>query len=173
VLVTVVDYGAGNLHSLCKALGDDVRVVSDPVRALDTELLVLPGVGNFAHAAEQLAPGRDLMRLAIEGGLPCVGICLGMQLLFEGSEEGPGVGLGVFEGRARRLRSRRVPHMGWNAGFYYAHSYVCPPVSAVMMARHEEDEFPAMVRRGKVVGVQFHPEKSGAEGVRFLRGLIA
>ena len=110
--VTVFDYGAGNLHSLVKALatpGTDVCVEPDPVRTVDTDVLVLPGVGAFAPAAERLAPGREAAREAVARGLPCLGICLGMQLLFDGSEEGPGLGLGLIPGRVTRLRARRVP----------------------------------------------------------------
>ena len=105
--VTLFDYGAGNLHSLAKALaspGVDVRIEPDPAAATDTDLLVLPGVGAFGPAAAALAPGRARMRDAIAGGLPCLGICLGMQLLFDRSEEGEGRGLGVMRGCVRRLR---------------------------------------------------------------------
>ena len=146
--VTVFDYGAGNLHSLAKALaapGVDVRIDADPVAALDTDVLVLPGVGAFGAAADRLAPGRDAMAAALDAGLPCLGICLGMQLLFDRSDEGTGIGLGVIPGRVIRLVAPRVPHIGWNAVesatdpllavapldvVYYAHSYVCQPVDA-------------------------------------------
>ena len=117
-----------------------------------------------------------------------LGICLGMQLLFDASEEGEGEGLGVFPGRVTRLRSRRVPHIGWNGveqgaplpqapldTVYYAHSFACRAEqlgSVVGWTTHEEDRFPAAVRRGKVLGVQFHPEKSSAAGVRFVRAFL-
>ena len=113
--VTVFDYGAGNLHSLLKALagvGRTVEAQSDPSIALHTDVLVLPGVGAFGHAASRLAPARDEMRRALAGGLPCLGICLGMQLLFDASDEGTGSGLGVFAGRVRRLEGGRVPQIG-------------------------------------------------------------
>lgn len=104
--VTVFDYGAGNLHSLIKTLetpASVVRVVSDPALAVrDTDALVLPGVGAFSPAAQRLAPGRAAMRHALLEGLPCLGICLGMQLLFEASDEGAGEGLAVFTGRVTR-----------------------------------------------------------------------
>lgn len=192
--VTIFDYGAGNLHSLAKALavpGVSVRTEADPVSAVETDLLVLPGVGAFGHAAHCLAPARDLLRRSILDGLPCLGICLGMQLLFDASEESEGVGLGVFQGRVRRLRARRVPHIGWNevrgAGCsvlgvcemprlaYFANSYICEPEDEpIVTARteHEGDRFVSAVRRDRVMGVQFHPEKSGAAGVRFLRALV-
>ncbi|HYO59362.1 imidazole glycerol phosphate synthase subunit HisH [Archangium sp.] len=190
--VTLFDYGAGNLHSLAKALatapGVEVCVREDPVRALDTDVLVLPGVGAFGAAAARLEPGRERMRRAVEAGLPCLGICLGMQLMFDTSDEGGGQGLGLFRGRVTKLRSRRVPHIGWNSveedtalkdakpgTVYYAHSYVCraeEPGVVVGWTTHEEERFPAAVRRGKVLGVQFHPEKSSAAGVRFVQAFL-
>lgn len=192
--VTVFDYGAGNLHSLVKALaapGVEVRVETDPAAAVrDTRAVILPGVGAFGAAAARLAPGRDAMRAAIAGGLPCLGICLGMQLLFETSEEGAGVGLGVIPGRVRALRARRVPQIGWNAleagadpllassGLavaYYANGFVCDPGDPALVrawSRHDDDRFPAMVRAGRTVGVQFHPEKSSRRGVAFARAFL-
>src|SRR4026209_1432433 len=179
--VTILDYGAGNLHSLAKALADGpscVHVETDPIGAANVDWLVLPGVGAFGHAAARLAPGRDVLRDAIRGGLPCVGICLGMQLLFDGSDEGTGAGLGVIEGRVTRVRARRVPHIGWSAiedvsdtAFerapldiaYYANGFACRPTRADVVrawTSHDGDRFPAMVREGSAVGVQFHPEKS-------------
>jgi len=191
--VTVLDYGAGNLHSLAKALDDGSRCVhveTDPVVAVNCDLLVLPGVGAFGHAAASLAPGRAVLRDAIRGGLPCVGICLGMQLLFDESDEGPGAGLGVIEGRVTRVRARRVPHIGWSeiedmndVAFerapldiaYYANGFACRPSRAEVVrawTSHDGDRFPAMVREGSAVGVQFHPEKSSRAGVAFLRALV-
>lgn len=115
--VTLFDYGTGNLHSLAKALeagGARVQVEADPTAAVDADALVLPGVGAFGAAAARLSAAAGELRAALDDGFPCLGICLGMQLLFDGSEEGPGVGLGVVPGRVRRLRAARVPQMGWN-----------------------------------------------------------
>jgi imidazole glycerol-phosphate synthase subunit HisH len=196
VNVTLFDYGAGNLHSLTKALeapGIAVRVETDPVHAIEDgpDVLVLPGVGAFGAAAERLAPGRAVMRSAILGGLPTIGICLGMQLLFDESDEGDGAGLGVIAGRVTRLRAARVPQIGWNdlttvpheplferaplPMVYYANSYVCRPADLSVVTawtQHENDRFPAAVRAGRAVGVQFHPEKSSIQGVRFLRAFL-
>src|SRR5438874_1438920 len=181
--VTIFDYGAGNLHSLTKALASpdvSVRIDTDAARAADADLLVLPGVGAFGPAAETVRDLRD----AIAGGLPTIGICLGMQLLFEGSDEGAGRGLGILSGRVGRLRGRRGPHMGWNTLWaqrsdagermdelptaYFANSYVCEPDDPGIVtawSNHEGEWFPAVVRKDNVVGVQFHPEKSSRAGV--------
>lgn len=191
--VTLFDYGAGNLHSLAKALegeGRAVRIEPDPRAALDTDVLVLPGVGAFGAAAARLAPARDAMREAILGGLPTIGICLGMQLLFEASDEGDGAGLGVLGGRVTQLRARRTPQIGWNAledardplfaasglrTAYYANRYVCrpdDPARVTAWSTHETDRFAAAVRVARCVGVQFHPEKSSAPGLRFLHEFL-
>lgn len=188
--ITLFDYGAGNLHSLAKALRGDGRVVrfeTDARDAVDTDVLVLPGVGAFEPAASALEGGRDVMRDAIVSGLPCLGICLGMQLMFEASDEGGGTGLGVFAGRVTRLRTPRRPQIGWNSiddardpllaaarleTAYYANSFVCRPLDESVVtawSTHEGDRFPAAVRAGAVAGVQFHPEKSSAPGLAFIR----
>ena len=191
--LTIFDYGAGNLHSLAKAIsgeGDDVVIETDPVRAIETDVLVLPGVGAFGAAVARLAPGREAMRRAIRGGLPAIGICLGMQLLFDESDEGAGQGLGVIAGRVTRLAAARVPQIGWNAledvtdpllaraplpMAYYANSFVCRPrdeTCVTAWSTHESDRFPAVVRAGSALGVQFHPEKSSAAGVHILRAFL-
>lgn len=193
--ISVFDYGAGNLHSLVKTLtGRDrtVRVETDPQRAVtDTDVLILPGVGAFAPAAERLAAGRDAMCAAIRGGLPTLGICLGMQLLFDASDEGEGRGLGVIPGRVTKLDARRLPQIGWNrledatdpllsaSGLdiaYYANSFACRPDDSQVVtawSTHDGDHFAAAVRTGACVGVQFHPEKSSAPGVRFVEAFLA
>jgi glutamine amidotransferase len=187
--VTLFDYGAGNLHSLAKALrgeGRDVRFETDARAAADTDVLVLPGVGAFEPAEHALGSGREAMREAIAAGLPCLGICLGMQLMFDASDEGGGAGLGVFGGRVSRLRTLRTPQIGWNSlddandplfgrarleTAYYANSFVCRPTDVSVVtawSTHEGDRFPAAVRSRNVVGVQFHPEKSSAPGLAFV-----
>jgi glutamine amidotransferase len=192
--VTILDYGVGNLHSLAKAVetpGVDVAIESQPARAIETDALILPGVGAFAPAAAHLAAARDAVSDAIRGGLPTLGICLGMQLLFDESDEGTGAGLGVISGRVVRLRTTRLPHMGWNeidaSGpvaatvppidvAYFANSYVCEPTDANVVAAwttYDDVRFPSVVRSGSAVGVQFHPEKSSAHGVQFVREFLA
>lgn len=115
--VALFDYGVGNLHSLGKALeegGAEVVVTRDWDQALAMDALVLPGVGAFSAAVEALPEDRARVREALDAGLPCLGICLGMQILFDESEEGPGRGIGIVPGRVRRLRAGVIPQMGWN-----------------------------------------------------------
>jgi len=193
VRVAILDYGAGNLHSLAKALeqpGVEVTVETDPSLAVRLDALILPGVGAFASASDVIARHARPIREALDRGLPCLGICLGMQLLFEESEEGSGRGIAAIPGRVRRLKTRRVPQIGWNEiesatdplfeaadlrTAYFANSYVCEPESSehvTAWATHETDRFAAAVRRGNVVGVQFHPEKSSSAGISFIRGFL-
>jgi imidazole glycerol-phosphate synthase subunit HisH len=115
--VALFDYGAGNLHSLKKGLeagGARVTVTTHWDEALARDALVLPGVGSFGAAVQALAGHEDRVRTALEDGLPCLGICLGMQLFFRESEEGSGQGIGLIPGRVRRIRARTIPQMGWN-----------------------------------------------------------
>lgn len=190
--VTLFDYGAGNLHSLMKAIsaaGVEPTVEVDPVRAIETDVLVLPGVGAFEPASARLAPGREVMRRALLGGLPCLGICLGLQLLFDGSDEGEGAGLGVVDGQVTRIAATRLPQIGWNlieearepslmtiTHGYYANSFVGRPTdpgAVVAWSRYEGDRFPAAVRRGRTLGIQFHPEKSSSPGLQVIAAFLA
>jgi len=192
--IAVIDYGTGNLHSLRKAIecsGAHVTIEADLERALRSDAIVLPGVGAFAAAAAQLAPAAGALQDAVARGKPCLGICLGMQLLFDTSEEGGGAGFSVIGGHVRRLCCRRVPHVGWNivdmtgdplfTGLsrltaYYANSYVAQPLDesdVIAWSRYGREHFPAAVRRDNVWGVQFHPEKSGEPGLRVLRNFLA
>ena len=192
----IFDYGAGNLHSLIKTLerpGVVVEVETDPLRAITADALVLPGVGAFPAATAALGDvGRAAMQSAIRDGLPTLGICLGMQVMFDASDEGGGPGLGVIAGAVTRLEATRVPQIGWNQlelgarrdalldaselrTAYFANSFVCRPTDpdvVVAWSTHEQDRFPAMVRVGRCTGVQFHPEKSSASGVSFVHAWL-
>ncbi|MBI4565563.1 MAG: imidazole glycerol phosphate synthase subunit HisH [Planctomycetes bacterium] len=185
-MITIVDSGTSNLRSLQNALrrlGWESEVRQAPPSAAST--LILPGVGAFGHAAEslQLNGWHEWLRSAAASGARLVGICLGMQLLFESSEESPGAeGLGILKGRVRRLNARKVPHIGWARlrgvdalpWAYFAHSYVAEPADPSIVsgwARYGE-EWPAVVRAGNVAGVQFHPEKSQGPGLAYLRTLL-
>lgn len=192
--VALFDYGAGNLHSLAKALeatGARVTVTPDWDVALSLDALVLPGVGAFGAAAAALPEDRSRVREALEAGLPCLGICLGMQLLFDRSEESVGDGIGLIPGAVRRLETPVVPQMGWNdvetspdplfegvppLVAYYANSYVCVPedaADAVAWSDYQGVRFAAAARKARTWGVQFHPEKSSAAGRRLVANWVA
>jgi glutamine amidotransferase len=193
VRVAILDYGAGNLHSLAKALsraGVEVSIETDGAKALSSDALILPGVGAFSLAAEALAPHISSIQAALSNGFPCLGICLGMQLLFDRSDEGDGEGIGFFSGHVRRLVGPRVPQIGWNdleqakgelfttSGLktaYFANSFVCDPQDSRAIrswATHEGDRFVASVEDRNVVGVQFHPEKSSDKGIAFIDAFL-
>jgi glutamine amidotransferase len=183
VRAVVFDYGAGNLHSLARALaavGLSVRVDDDAARAVrESDVLVLPGVGAFGQAADRIADARERLGDALRAGHPCIGICLGMQLLFASSEEGPGAGIGLLGGSVTRLVGRHLPHIGWSpvgdlGDMYFAHGYACVPTERAVVrawASHEGRPFAAMVRTARTVGVQFHPEKSSRAGLSLLARL--
>jgi imidazole glycerol phosphate synthase glutamine amidotransferase subunit len=176
VNVAVCDYGAGNVRSVLAAfrrLGADARSTRDPNDVLTTDLAVLPGVGSAASAMHSLQTAGldDALRGRVADGRPTLGICLGLQLALEESEEDGGVsGLGLVPGRAKRVEQGRVPRIGWaevepyGAAFYFAHSYVADTPSATAYS----EGLVAAARAGSFLGVQFHPEKSGAAGGRFL-----
>ena len=193
--IAIIDYGMGNLHSAAKALekvGAQVVVTRDPAEVLRADKVVLPGVGAFGDCMKnlnerQLAP---VIHEVIAAGKPFLGICVGLQLLFEGSEEDPGVeGLGIFKGLVRKIVAPglKIPHMGWNnlayrtssplfqglppaAYVYFVHSYHAVPTDETCITAVTDYGGPvtAAVGRGLVQAVQFHPEKSSAVGLQIL-----
>lgn len=194
--VAILDYGVGNLHSLARALaagGAEVTIEASAPNALRADALVLPGVGAFAAAAERIAPFVGDIRGALEDGLPALGICLGMQLLFDRSDEGGGAGIGLIPGTVGRLRARPVPHMGWNdvaaadaaeplfaelpeMTMYYANSFAvrpADPAAVLAWTEYDTERFPAVVGTARTRGVQFHPEKSGPAGLRLIRNFLS
>lgn len=192
--VAILDYGVGNLHSITKAFekeGAAPRLVREPQALLDADALVLPGVGAFGDASRKLAPYRDALFDALDHGKPLLGVCLGMQLLFESSEESPGAtGLGYVRGSVVRLHHEKLPQIGWNTlacvdgeplfaslpegpHVYYVNSFACKPGEPVTIATSTYGEtFTAAVRKRNAWGVQFHPEKSGEAGLAMIRNFI-
>jgi len=181
-MITVVDYGAGNLFSLTNALeilGFKFEIVDRAFNGV--EKIILPGVGHFASMMQSLETRNlvESIKYSANIGVPFLGICLGMQALFESSEEAPGViGLSLLEGKVVRLpENSRVPHMGWNEvtfedggknWFYFANSYVVLESRNTWGNADHDGEFVAAVKRENLTGVQFHPEKSGQAGLDLL-----
>jgi glutamine amidotransferase len=192
----LIDYGAGNLTSVIRALtvcGADVRILTVPVQLSDVQTIVIPGVGHFGRTSALDEAWRRLIRLRIESGVPVLGICLGMHWLFDGSDEAPDVkGLGVFPDRCTKLGGVvKVPHVGWNAldstgrrsrllheiptgAFaYFAHSYAVPDAADAVATTTHGRSFASVVERSRVFGTQFHPEKSDATGLKVLANFLA
>jgi len=198
-VIAIVDYDVGNLPNIERALrragARDVRVTRSHAEILAAQAVVLPGVGHFGHCARELRRlGLDAMvRIAHDRAIPILGLCVGMQLFFEESEEDPGTaGLGLMRGRVRRLRGDvRVPHTGWNsvrvarahpwlagipdgAYFYFVHSYAAEPAdaSAVFGTVEHGETLTAVVAGPGMLGMQFHPEKSSAMGTHVLASFV-
>jgi imidazole glycerol-phosphate synthase subunit HisH len=197
-VIALIDYGAGNLTSVRKgftAAGADLCTPTDPSDLARASGIVVPGVGHFGATAALSGGWMDAIGRALERGVPLLGICLGMQWLFEGSEEAPGVaGLGVLPGVCARLPQDdgqlKVPHVGWNtleaprasrlldgvahhSQVYFTHSFAAPVTADSVATCSHGSTFAAAVERDNVFGVQFHPEKSSAAGIRILRNFAA
>jgi len=191
--ITIADYGIGNLHSIRKGLekaGAETEIVSDMRLLPDARCLVFPGVGAFGEAMRKLGPVKELIRERLEAGIPALGICLGMQILLDASEEAEEEGLGFIRGKVRRLDADRIPQMGWNdvifsndrifegvrsgTQFYYANSYVCFPEEGEPIAEsvYGRTRFVSALKKKNTYGFQFHPEKSSVAGLRVLRNFV-
>lgn len=202
-MITIVDYGTSNLGSMqnmLKRIGAQSTIASAPERVMSATKLIIPGVGAFDAGMRKLVDSGLIDALnekALEEKIPVLGVCLGMQLMSEGSEEGGLPGLGWLEGRAVRFDQKadpglRVPHMGWNfvmpkktsrlveetdaeARYYFAHSYFVQPRNpddVLLEAQYGAQRFTAAFQRGNIMGAQFHPEKSHRYGIAFLRNFV-
>jgi len=195
-VIALVDYGAGNLTSVRKALAAVGAGVQTPQRPSDlekVEAVIVPGVGNFARTAALDRDWREAIIGIVERGRPLLGICVGLQWLFEGSTEAPGCeGLSLMSGECQLLKPEwpnKVPHVGWNelefprasrlfegirerSQVYFTHSYAAPVTDDTIAVTTHVVPFASAVERGQVFGVQFHPEKSGDVGLRVLKNFL-
>ena len=194
-MIALIDYGAGNLTSVRKgfaAAGADLFTPAAPADLFDARGVVVPGVGHFAATAALDGAWRDAITEALQRGALLFGICLGLQWLYEGSDEAPSVpGLGVIHGRCRRLPPvLKVPHVGWNAleirgasrllagvpdgtQTYFTHSYAADITTETVATTTHAAPFASVVETAQVFGAQFHPEKSGDCGIRMLRNFVS
>ncbi|EDX72257.1 imidazole glycerol phosphate synthase, glutamine amidotransferase subunit [Coleofasciculus chthonoplastes PCC 7420] len=200
-IIAVVDYDMGNLHSACKGLenaGATTKITDVAAEIEQADAVVLPGVGSFDPAVQHLRSRglEEPIKRVIASGKPFLGICLGLQILFEGSEEGKEPGLGIIPGKVRRFQPEpdiRIPHMGWNhleftqpdcplwmqlsenPQVYFVHSYYVEPVDPAIRAAtvtHGSQQITAAIARGNMMAVQFHPEKSSTAGLQILSNFV-
>ena len=192
-MISVFDYGAGNLRSVQNtlgAIGAEYKLIRDAAGIRQAEKLILPGVGHFGQMMRALddLQVRDALIERVRAGVPFLGICLGLQALFETSEEASGErGLGIYPGQVKRFQGDlRIPHMGWNqvqpgrpnsllpsaAYLYFAHSYYCPVVPETAAVCDYMVPYTAILEQGNVRGVQFHPEKSGPAGLQIVKNFV-
>ena len=197
-MIAVIDYGAGNLHSVKNALdflGAKSIITKNKDEILSADHIILPGVGSFGDAMECINNSglTDTIRKAADGSRPFLGICLGLHLLFERSEESPGIdGLGIFKGSVVKIPDcgLKIPHMGWNnielakesrilpdsnEFMYFVHSYYIEPLDSDIISSHTVygEKLAVSIEDGNVFAVQFHPEKSGEAGLSILKKFIS
>ena len=197
-MVAIIDYGAGNLHSVKNALdffGDDSVITKDKDEILSADHVILPGVGSFGDAMECINNSGlyDVIKKAADGSRPFLGICLGLHLLFDESEESPGVkGLGILSGKVIKIPDcgLKIPHMGWNnievsresrilstesEFMYFVHSYYINPQKSDVVSSYTTygKKLGVSIEQGNVFAVQFHPEKSGEAGLNILKKFIS
>jgi len=199
--IAVIDYDIGNLHSACKGLekaGAEPIITADPKVIAKADGVLLPGVGAFDHCMQNLRGHKleDIVKEAIASGKPFLGICVGMQILFEGSEEGQELGLGIISGMVKRFKPEpniTIPHIGWNQleitqsecglwqtlppnpWMYFVHSYFAVPTDLSLIAaytNHGTQKATAAIARNNLMAVQFHPEKSSDGGIKILANFV-
>ena len=196
-MIAIVDYGMGNLRSVAKALehvGAEPELTHDHARVREAQGIVLPGVGAMPRAMERVRALAldELLRERVEEGVPLIGLCMGMQLLFQSTTElGGAEGIGLLAGRVERLEAPKVPQIGWNevswqrdsaltaglpqpCAFYHANSFAPRPADDhdVLGTADYEGEFVSVVERAPIYGLQSHPEKSGPDGLRLLKNFV-
>ena len=200
-VIAVIDYDMGNLHSVCKGLekaGANPKITDSPIEIAQAEAVILPGVGSFDPAVQHLRSRglEEPIKKAISSGKPFLGICLGLQILFESSEEGKEPGLGIIKGTVRRFVHEpeiTIPHMGWNqleitqpgcalwqqlhplAWVYFVHSYYVDPIDPQVKAAtvtHGSQTVTAAIADRNLMAVQFHPEKSSTAGLQILSNFV-
>lgn len=193
-MIALLDYGAGNLTSVRKALtavSAEYFIPATPADLVAAAGVIIPGVGHFGATRAITSEWRAAILASVERQIPLLGICLGLQYLFEGSDEAPELtGLGLLAGRCARLPPRvKVPHVGWNslatrrrsvllAGIrdatqvYFTHSYAAPITKAAVSTTEHGTRFASAVEQGRIFGAQFHPEKSGDPGIQVLRNFV-
>lgn len=193
-MISIIDYGAGNLRSVkntLDAIGASYELVRDPDSLQRAANIILPGVGHFGQMMRAIQPLRSVLVDLIQAGVPFLGICLGLQALFDASEEAPEAqGFGLLAGQVKKFAGdARVPHMGWNnlalirksrllegtgeqPYLYFANSYYAPVVPAAVATCDYGVPFTAAIESGNIYGVQFHPEKSGRAGLRIVKNFV-
>ena len=201
-MITIIDYGSGNLRSIANGfskINQKSEITKDPEKIANSEYLVLPGVGAFGQAMENIQPYKKLIIEHINEGKPFLGVCLGLQLLLTSSQESPNIkGLDIFKGEVKKLPNEinlKIPHMGWNRldktqyeknrkesilegikknYFYFVHSYYASPEEESVIAGTTEYGFDvtAVLHENNVFATQFHPEKSGSPGLRILKNFV-
>ncbi|ENN96219.1 imidazole glycerol phosphate synthase subunit HisH [Methanocaldococcus villosus KIN24-T80] len=192
-MIAIIDYNAGNLRSIQKAVEmfDKAIITNKKEDILSADKVILPGVGNFGSAVNHLEPLKDAIYKIIDDGIPFLGICLGMQILFERSEEKKDAkGFGIIKGDVVKFRNVKIPHMGWNtvkivkdcilfenikdnSYFYFVHSYYVKPYEDVVVGETEYGVvFPSVINKNNIFATQFHPEKSGKLGLKVIENFI-
>ncbi|WP_337860556.1 imidazole glycerol phosphate synthase subunit HisH [Ferroplasma sp.] len=183
-MIAIVDINTGNLSNIKKVT--DGIITSDPYVLERSDKIIFPGVGSFQYVSKAIDPIKELLIERIRAGVPYMGICLGLEMLYEDSEEGIGTGLSIFKGTVKKFKGVKTPHMGWdnvsikketeimkgianNSFFYFMHSYYLPVNEYTVMESDYGDIFSSGIRKENIYGVQFHPEKSGEAGIKVLK----